>query len=337
MLHLLWRASVIVLAIVLIFFIPLPKKYYTSLTQHTDYSKIDWVENRLDEISDLSSKELFVGSSICMNGINDSLLNQGNPDGKYINLGFTHTCFAITDALIDDILHRRQQKPAMVYLCIKGDALPTRIHNMYPLFATPSHIIASLAQGNTYWLAAILKKTSWNIHYLSSSFKYKNQTSQKNFESPYGYHPSRYADVAEVEKLYQRHVATSEKTLLVTDALMNGQPTPWRHYLTRFYFNLFENIQFQKNIFALTAKRLEEANIPYRFIQYPNLVSARMGRPDIMSRYFQMINPQIDFVEHPIILPDDTAFANARYYNDMNHLNPAGAAMLTRYIEGKIH
>jgi hypothetical protein len=332
-----WRACIIAIVFALIFFIPLPRKYYTALTQHTDYSKIDWVENRLNEIQDLSSKELFVGSSICMNGINDSILNQGNPEGKFINLGFTHTCFAITDALVDDIINRRKQKPAMVYLCIKGDAIPTRIHNMYPLFASPDHIIQSIPQGNTYWLATILKKASWNIHSVTSSFKYKNPSYPKNFDSRFGYHPSRYSDAAEVEKIYRRNVASSEKTMLATDALINGQVMPWRHHITRFYFNFFENIQFQKNIFAITAKRLEEAQIPYCFIQYPNLITARMGRPDIMSRYFQIINPQIDFVKHRIIVPDDTVFANARYYNDMNHLNPTGAALLTRFIQQKMY
>lgn len=331
-----WRAAIIAFVALLIFFLPLPKKYYTHLTQHTDYSKIDWVENRLNEVQELGDKELFVGSSICMNGINDSILNQGNPDGKYINLGFTHTCFAITDALIDDIIQRRRQKPKMVYLCIKGDAIPTKIHNMYPLYASPNHIAESVTFGNTYALASALKKVSWNIHYLSSSFKYKNKSLQKNFNSRFGYNALPFHDVAEVEQIYQRNVTQAEKSMKATEAIIRGHPMPWRHHLSRFYFDVFDNLYFQKNIFAQTAKRLEEANIPYRFIQYPNLITARMGKPQIMSQYFQSILPQIDFGKHPIIIPEDSAFANASYYNDMNHLNPRGAEMFTRYIAEKI-
>ncbi|MFM7727691.1 MAG: hypothetical protein ACKO7B_13375, partial [Flavobacteriales bacterium] len=84
------------------------------------------------------------------------------------------------------------------------------------------------------------------------------------------------------------------------------------------------------------AKRLNEKNIPFDIIVYPNLVSARMEKQDIMANYIRRTFPSIDYNQHRIITANDTAFANARYYNDMNHMNPDGAELLSRYIYSKL-
>ena len=102
------------------------------------------------------------------------------------------------------------------------------------------------------------------------------------------------------------------------------------------YTDLIENVSYQRQMFERAAKRLDQHNIPYDIIVYPNLVSARMEKKDIMANYIRRTFPSIDYSKHRIITPSDTAFANARYYNDMNHMNPEGAELLTRYIYNQL-
>jgi hypothetical protein len=90
-------------------------------------------------------------------------------------------------------------------------------------------------------------------------------------------------------------------------------------------------------MFARSARRLDELNIPYDIIVYPNLVSARMEKKGIMANYIKRTFTTIDYSKHDVITFSDTAFANAKYYVDMNHLNPDGAELLTKTIYNEFH
>ena len=103
------RAAVLGALCTLVFYVPLSREYYFSILKYSDYSKISWIENKLNETQNLDSTVVFVGSSICLNGVNDSLLNALDTSStQYLNLGMTHTCFAIIDALLEDMLERRE-------------------------------------------------------------------------------------------------------------------------------------------------------------------------------------------------------------------------------------
>jgi hypothetical protein len=316
-----------------IFFIPISRSYYTGLMEYSDYSKINWIETKLDHTQSLDSTVVFVGSSICLNGINDSLLNAlDTTNTEYLNLGMTHTCFAIIDALLEDMLERRQLHPKKVILCFKGNAMARNIHNMYPAYASPSLILSSAAQHNTFYFPSILKRISWNVHYLTRSFKLNEADYSKGFNSTYGFKPLEYIDTEKVEKSYRNQRAGSEANFNAIQSENEGNARSTKTQLILAYTDMNENVSYQRHMFERAANRLDKHGIPYDIIVYPNLVSARMEKQDIMANYVRRTFPSIDYSNHRIITANDTAFANARYYNDMNHMNPDGAEMLTRYI-----
>jgi hypothetical protein len=62
-----------------------------------------------------------------------------------------------------------------------------------------------------------------------------------------------------------------------------------------------------------------------------------MEKKGIMANYIKRTFTTIDYSKHDVITFSDTAFANAKYYVDMNHLNPDGAELLTKTIYNEFH
>lgn len=322
----------------LVFYIPLSRDYYFSILQYSDYSKISWIEKKLNNTQSLDSTVVFLGSSICLNGINDSLLNaMDTTSTQYLNLGMTHTCFAIIDALLEDMLERRQLRPKKVMLCFKGDAMARYIHTMYPVQATPEHIQQSAIALNTQYVPSFLKRVSWNVHSITRFTKYAPVETEKEFVSVYGFKPQPYNSPEKVEKSYKNLKSGSESNFKAIQGENEGRMLPLKSQALLAYTDVTQNVQFQRAMFAKSARRLDELYIPYDIIVYPNLVSARMEQKEIMANYVKRTFKSIDYSKHRVIAVNDTAFANARYYVDMNHLNPDGAALLTEYIFNQLH
>jgi hypothetical protein len=322
----------------LIFYIPLPRNYYFSLMRYTDYTKMTWVENKLNSVESLDSTVVFVGSSICLNGINDSLLNEldtGNT--QYLNCAITHTCFAVIDAMLEEMLMEKKLHPKKVILCFKGDAMARGIHNMYPAQADPSHIMRSATEFNTFFLPSFLKRVSWNVHSLTRFTKYTKNDPKKEFTSSYGFKPQEMVPPEKIEKMYKNLRVGSESNFNAIQSENEGKKLPLKSQALLAYTDVTQNIYFQRAMFEKSAKRLDDLDIPYDIIVYPNLVSARMKEQEIMANYVKRTFKSIDFEKHKVIAINDTAFANAKYYADMNHLNPEGAELLTHYIFNELH
>jgi len=316
-----------------VFFIRLPREYYFSIPEKSSFSKITWNENRLNTIDNLDNTVVFVGSSICLNGINDSLLNTLDSTGTtYLNLGQSHTCFAITDVLLDNIVLDRKLHPKKVMLCFKGDAMASLIHSMYPVTASSQKILQSAGDYNTFLLPQILKRISWNVNYLTEKVKFDDRDHLKIFKSNYGFEPQRYRDSSEVEVIYQRLKVGSEANFRsieqTTQGVQHGIKT--KLFLTK--VDYMENVKYQRTVFERSARMLDEHGIDYDIILYPNMISARMNKPHLMADYIKHTFKGIDYSKHDIIFMTDTAFTDARNYADMNHLNPTGAELLTRKV-----
>ncbi len=332
------RLAVLGVLCTLVFYSPLPRDYYFSILQYSDYSKISWIEKKLNDTQSLDSTVVFLGSSICLNGINDSLLNAMDTSStQYLNLGMTHTCFAIIDALLEDMLERRNLRPKKVMLCFKGDAMARYIHTMYPVQATPGHIQSSALALNTQYIPSFLKRVSWNVHSLTRYTKYEPVETENEFISSHGFKPQPYNSLEKVEKSYKNLRAGSESNFKAIQGENEGNMLPLKSQVLLAYTDITQNVLFQRAMFAKSAQRLDELNIPYDIIVYPNLVSARMNQKEIMANYVRRTFTSIDFSKHRVIAMNDSSFANARYYVDMNHLNPDGAALLTQYVYNQLH
>jgi hypothetical protein len=327
------RALAFLLLLALVFAVKMPRAYYFSIPEKSSFSKLTWIENKLNDLESLDNTIVFVGSSICMNGINDSLLNAYDTTNvRYLNLGQSHTCFAITDVLIENIVKERKLKPAKVMLCFKGDAMASLIHTMYPVAASGPQIIESAKRCNTFVLSSIFKRAAWNTNYFTQSFKFDEGNPDDVFKGEYGFQPQGYRDSTAVEVIYKRLRPGSEANFNSIEQGTKGSQQGLKTKLFLTKVDYLENVKFQRESFAHTAKILDEYNIDYDIILYPNMISARMDKPHLMADYVRQTFTEIDYERHRIIYMTDSTFKNAKYFTDMNHLNPQGAEILTRHI-----
>jgi hypothetical protein len=327
------RLILLVVVLLLLFFLPVKRSYYNQLLAESDYSKISWNENKLNATNNMDNTVLFMGSSICLNGVNDSLMNQWDTTNtEFINMAVSHTCFALSEVILEDMLVNRKLRPKHVYLCFKGDAMASQIHNMYPLVASPLQIAESIRYGNFLYLPSMLKHISWNINTVSRFFKYSSADASKRFNSSYGYSPLKKRSLEYVEKNYSNNRIGSEANFNAIDRYNKNIAMPLKSKITVIKADVTENIYFQRKMFSQSAKLLDEYKIPYDIIIYPNMISARMGRPDIMENYVRKKFTDIDFNQHEIVTITDTAFANAAYFADINHLNTDGAELLSSIL-----
>lgn len=322
----------------IIFFIQLPRDYYLDLVKSSSHSKIRWNDTKLNSMNSLDSTTLFLGSSICMNGINDSLLNTWcSSKDKFINMGISGPCYAIESSFIADILERRKLRPERVLLCFKGDAIGSHIHSMYAILAKTSEIIESIQYGNTHYLANIFQRIAWNLNFVTRHLKFQSdgQTSTEN--SSFGFKAQKHQDSYIVENLYASVKKDSEMNLNALQLRSEGKQLPWKSRLYVSIIDVIKNYHFQRNMFARMTKNLDEHSIPYDILVYPNLVSARSNQSEIMANYIKQTFKTIDYSKHRVIAANDTAFRNSDYYVDMNHLNARGAELYTHYIYNELH
>lgn len=323
---------------VIIFFIQLPRHYYLDLVGSSAHSKIRWNDAKLNSMSSLDSATIFLGSSICMNGINDSLLNTWNGSkDKYINMGISGPCYALESSFIADILERRKLRPERVLLCFKGDAFGSQIHCMYAIVAKTREIIESIRFGNTHYLANIFQRIAWNLNFVTRHLKFHSGGEKSIENSPFGFVAKKPKDSIIVENLYASVKTDTEMNLNALKLRSEGQELPWKSRIYVTIIDVIKNYHFQRNMFARMTEHLDKHSIPYDILIYPNLVSARLNQSEIMANYIKHTFKAIDYSKHRVIAANDTAFGNSRYYVDMNHLNARGAELYTHCIYNELH
>ncbi len=334
----LFRIFLLTLVVSALFVLKLPRSYYFSIPEKTDFSKMTWIENKLNATNNLDSTVVFMGSSICFNGINDSLLNSWDTSTtQYLNLGITHTCYAIIDVLLENLVEERKLHPKKVLLCFKGDAMANNIHNFYSLVAESDQILQSAADGNMLFIPSFLKRVSWNVNSVTRSFKYVEGDDRLIFRSDYGFDPQRRRDSLEVEKIYKRLKTGSEANFASIEQEAKGGSRSLKLRLLLTKIDYLENVKFQRTEFERSAALLDKYGIDYDIILYPNLVSARLGKEYLMADYIKRTFTNIDYSKHEVIMINDSAFRNAANFVDVNHLNPDGAEILTRIVYEKLN
>jgi len=207
---------------------------------------------------------------------------------------------------------------------------------MYPAQASTSHILQSATAFNTQFFPSFLKRVSWNVHSITHLTKYEQTDPEKEFISSYGFKPQNTLAVEKVEKSYKNLRTGSEANFNAIQNQNEGNDLPLKSKVSVALTDVTQNILYQRSIFERSAQRLDDLNIPYDILVYPNLVSARMEKQGIMANYVKRTFTGIDFDNHRVIAVTDTAFSNARYYVDMNHLNPKGADLLTNFVYNEL-
>ncbi|MES2679173.1 MAG: hypothetical protein V4635_04775, partial [Bacteroidota bacterium] len=110
------RFSIFLSCCIGFFFIDHGQGYYLGLTEGSHYNKIPWVYNKINSGSIDSNSVIFIGPSMCVDGINDSLLTAKGKYG-YNNFGVNHPCNGLSYIILKKIL--ASHKPGRVFLGLK--------------------------------------------------------------------------------------------------------------------------------------------------------------------------------------------------------------------------
>lgn len=126
------------LLIVLISFIHIPNQYIYKKFENTQYNKINWFLQKIEngDFKKIEYKGVFLGSSRCYYGINDSILG---PD--YLNLGM-NTPSRDMDLFMYETFVEAGGKTEQVYTVIGGEQLVSfGIHPLMPYLVTPGWLV----------------------------------------------------------------------------------------------------------------------------------------------------------------------------------------------------
>ncbi len=126
------------LLVVLISFINIPNQYIYHKFENTQYNKINWFLQKIEngEFKEKKYKVVFFGSSQCYYGINDSILG---PD--YLNLGM-NTPSRDMDLYMYELFANAGGKSEQAYTVTGGEQMVSYgIHPLMPYLATPDWLL----------------------------------------------------------------------------------------------------------------------------------------------------------------------------------------------------
>lgn len=126
------------LLIVLISFIQIPNEYIYKKFENTQYNKINWFLQKIenDDFREKKYKGVFYGSSQCYYGINDSILG-----ADYLNLGM-NTPSRDMDLYMYDMFVNAGGKTEQVYTVIGGEQIVSYgIHPLMPYLVNPGWLV----------------------------------------------------------------------------------------------------------------------------------------------------------------------------------------------------
>ncbi len=327
------RIFFLLILMTLFFVLPIPRAYYFSTMERTIHSKLSWVWEKLSETESFDKTIVFVGSSVCFYGIDDELLSTTDTTGmSYLNFGVVHHCNDISDVILREMIERRGLKPNKVILCLKSDALARDVHHMYPLAAHTSEILETLPNGNTQFIPTVLKRIAWNTNYFTGNFKFDTGEDSLIFSGAYGFEAQTPVDSSQMEKKYNAQHTGMESVFSFLQTEARSSSPGIKNKLLAAKRSYVDNEYFQNKIFAQSAQLLDQHEIEYSILLYPNFAASRAGKEEAMVAYAQMHLSSIDFKKHPILVIKDKRLSNASSWVDMNHLSMEGAAIFSNKV-----
>jgi hypothetical protein len=124
--------------LLLISFIQIPNEYIYIKFENTQYNKINWYLQKIknDDFKGKKYKGIFLGSSQCYYGINDSILGS-----EYLNLGI-NTPSHDMDLYMRESFVNAGGKSEQVYTVIGGERMVSYgIHPLMPYLVTPGWFV----------------------------------------------------------------------------------------------------------------------------------------------------------------------------------------------------
>ncbi|HOZ86746.1 MAG TPA: hypothetical protein PL029_03260 [Bacteroidia bacterium] len=309
------------------FFIDHGREYYLGLTEGSSYNKIPWIYRKINTSDIDSNSVLFFGPSLCLNGINDSLLTSRGKH-KYFNMGINHSCYGLTYAILKDIVEKK--KPRKVFLSLRY-GFSMQIHNMYPIVVNAGEILASAKYTNVEMFNCIYTKTAWNIHYYTRFFKLPVDEAPPR-QLAWGQDPEPAVDEEKVQGLYNRDYKSFESIFAYqkddTEASTGFSIKSLKRNLYEKKLYYLDNVLYQQKMLMACKDLLAEKQIAYDFVLFPTLHQQIAGNTKVTVDYYEKKYPDI-FNGHAIIFEESEQLKSFKIWTDALHLNKYGADIFT--------
>jgi hypothetical protein len=328
------RAGFILILLVIIFSIQLPSSYYLSIPEGSVYSKIPWDFRQIDAKRIDESTRLFIGSSLCETGINDSLMEAiDTSSAQFLNFGVSHGCNAISTFILRKTIAEGGNRPHKVYLCLKSDSRPTGIHRMYGVIADRSEILGTIPFRNIRFMECFFKRFSWNINSLTGVYKMNTHDSNMIHHSNYGQVQMDHNESRDIAKLHKTKIPQMQELARFMKASKGRhEPGGFMRKLSNWKMDYLDNMYFQDEKFLESTKILGEAGVDYDIILYPNYTAVQLNEEQSIIDFYKQLYADIDFNQHQIICVHSDSLKNPLLWQDLNHFNNEGSAVYSRLL-----
>lgn len=239
---------------------------------------------------------LFLGSSHTINAVDDGLIE--NETGiSTANLGYCRLGRNLHEFFLQEVL--KKHEPRMLILEIR-ESEDEHSHPIFPYLASTSEVMRPDFVWNRDYLDDVQQHLSYKLDLFQDRL-WGGESLPVRLE-PFGF--SVNVDTAEIEVL-REFQSRKKKT---TEAPLDGL-----------------NMQFPKNSIQRIVEVCSESEVQLVFLYLPSFGSTT---DQISSSFYGEIGP--------LIIPPLSMLENTDFWHDPQHLNEAGASMLSTWISQQL-
>lgn len=304
--HIILFLSPFVLAAVILFLIPVEKKFSYHFVKGECNNKASWIYHRIFE-NEKAIDIAFSGASQTGCAIMDKYLTEkissfSDKEINAANLGYCRRGRDVQYVILKDLFEHKNPK----YLIVEvAEDEPKKSHPVFPYLANSTDLFASLIVFNQRYLTSIWKGVVVRFEYL----KYKLF---KNTIESYEYSDFSYINTKQVvsETVIQRNKQTWEQRL--------AKEKP--DYLRKIELN------YSKHYLQKIAELANKNNCQLFFLYLPESGS-QLPSPLLLDYYKKIA---------PIIILPQTITGNPKNWMDATHFNDAGAKEVSEILVREI-
>lgn len=296
----------ILTGIVLLFVLPLNKKFAYNFVKGECNNKASWIYWRIFE----NTKDIdiaFSGAShtacaIMDKHINDELVTKTGKQLNVANLGYCRAGRDIQYVMLKDLFEHK--KPKILVIDVTEDE-PKKSHPVFPYLANTKDLFGSAVLFNQRYFQALFKGLIVRFEQLRSRI-FATTVPSKNY-SDNSYRPT--ARIASPDIMLQNKRAWERR--------LNKKHA---HFMREFELN------YSKHYLLKIAKLAKSNNCQIIFLYLPESGS-KLSTP-LLNDFYSKLGP--------VILPQRSTITNSNNWMDATHFNDSGAKEISDYLVDKL-
>lgn len=295
-----------ILAAIVLFFIPVEKKFSYHFVKGECNNKASWIYNRIFEneknIDIVFSGASQTGCAIMDNYLDERFSNLFNKQINVVNVSYCRRGRDIQYVMLKDLFE--QKKPKLLIIEVAEDE-PKKSHPVFPYFAETKDLFGSAVFLNQRYFPGIFKGLTVRFEYIKYKL-FKNTFKNFNY-SDFSYIPT--------------------KQLVSKDIILKNKQA-WEERLSKQKPALVRKIElnYSKRYLRKIAELAKNKNCKLLFLYLPE--SGSKLQTPLLKEYYTEIAPLI-------IIPSSIT-DNPKNWMDATHFNDFGAKEVSDLISEKI-